>query len=134
MKRLGQSEPSLLYSRLTPYLADLILNQMVHNKLATLASLADPVRMGIVTQLAKGDASVSALAAPFDMSLQAVRKHLGVLESAGVVQSRKNGRVRLCTLRKDPIEDAVSWLGTRAKLWDTRLDALATIVENRRLK
>lgn len=105
---------------------------MVHNQLATLASLADPIRMGIVAQLANGDATVSALAAPFDMSLQAVRKHLSVLESAGVVESRKTGRVRLCMLRKDPIKDAVSWLGSRAKLWDTRLDALAMIVEKRR--
>ena len=100
----------------------------------TLAALADPVRMGIVTKLATADESVSALAAPFDISLQAVRKHLSVLESAGVVESRKNGRIRLCMLRKDPIEDAVSWLGSRAKLWETRLEALATIVENRRSK
>lgn len=88
--------------------------------------------MGIVTRLAQGDATVSALAAPYDMSLQAVRKHLTILESAGIVTSRKTGRVRLCMLRKGPIEDAVTWLNSRAKLWEDRLDALATVVENRR--
>ncbi len=105
---------------------------MVHNYIATFASLADPVRMGIVIRLAQGDAAVSALAAPYDMSLQAVRKHLTILESAGVVTSRKTGRVRLCMLRKEPMKEALSWLNSRARLWEDRLDALATVVENRR--
>jgi len=108
------------------------VNHMVHNSIATLASLADPVRMGIVAQLAGGDATVGALAAPYDMSLQAVRKHLALLESAGLVASRKTGRVRLCSLQKAPIREAVSWLNSRARLWEDRLDALADVVEERR--
>jgi len=107
---------------------------MVHNSIATLASLADPVRMGIVAQLAEGDATVGALAAPYDMSLQAVRKHLALLESAGLVASRKTGRVRLCSLQKAPIREAMAWLNSRARLWEDRLDALADVVEERRPK
>lgn len=111
-----------------------IVNHMVHDSITTLASLADPVRIGIVARLAEGDATVSALAAPYDISLQAVRKHLALLEAAGLVTSRKTGRVRLCSLQKAPIRKAVSWLGSRARLWEDRLEALADIVEARRPK
>lgn len=120
--------------RLTQNRKAQIVNLMVHDSIATLASLADPVRIGIVARLAEGDASVSVLAAPYNISLQAVRKHLALLESAGLVTSRKTGRVRLCSLQKTPIRDAVSWLGSRARLWEDRLEALAGVVEERRPK
>lgn len=107
---------------------------MVHHASATFAALADPVRREIVTRLAAGEAPVTALAAPFDMSLQAVRKHLAVLESAGLVSSRKVGRVRLCALRQAPLKDAAQWIQSRIRLWDSRFDALADVVEKRRKK
>lgn len=103
---------------------------MVHS--AVFAALADPVRLDIVARLAVSDAGVAEIAAPYAMSLQAVRKHLAVLESAGVVRSEKTGRVRRCSIEPAPLEAAMIWLKDRARFWDERLDALATVVEQGR--
>lgn len=102
---------------------------MVHSEV--FAALGDPVRLDLVTRLAAGDAPVAALAAPYPMSLQAVRKHLAVLEGAGLVRSEKRGRVRRCRLEPEPLEAAMRWLKDRERLWSARLDALADVVEGR---
>lgn len=98
----------------------------------TFRALADPARRAIVAQLAEGAQPVSALAAPFDMSLQAVRKHLLILEDAGLVKSEKRGRVRQCRLEAAPLKDAANWLTKRAELWTGRLDALEQLLKGKK--
>jgi DNA-binding transcriptional ArsR family regulator len=102
----------------------------VVNLLATLdntfAALSDPTRRAILTKLSEGEQSVSALAEPLPMSLVAVGKHLGVLEQAGLVVSRKTGRTRMCALTPEPLRDAAAWIDHYRGFWSERLDALAT--------
>lgn len=104
---------------------------MVQYQPNVFAALADPVRLDIVARLAAGAAPVAEIAAAYPMTLQAVRKHLSVLEGAGVVKSEKRGRVRTCRLDPEPLEVAMAWLADRKALWSARLDALAVVVEGR---
>jgi DNA-binding transcriptional ArsR family regulator len=89
------------------------------------SALADPTRRAIVVRLAEGDASVSELAAPFDVTLPAVTKHLAVLERAGLLEHHKQGRVRHCRLVAAPMKVADDWLSTYRVFWERRLDSLA---------
>ena len=91
---------------------------------ATLAALADPSRRTILDHLARGPQSVTALAEPLGVSLPAVLKHLAVLEDARLVESRKKGRVRTCSLRPRGLDHTVGWLNERHRLWAGRLDRL----------
>ncbi len=107
------------------------LNQMVKRRPnsdaldAVFSALADPTRRGIVVRLAEGEASVSELARPFDVSLPAVTKHLAVLERAGLLEHHKQGRVRRCRLVAAPLRVADDWLSTYRVFWERRLDSLA---------
>jgi DNA-binding transcriptional ArsR family regulator len=92
---------------------------------AVFSALADPTRRAIVVRLSQGEASVSELAAPFDVSLPAVTKHLAVLERAGLLQHHKQGRVRHCRLVPTPMKVADDWLSTYRVFWERRLDSLA---------
>ena len=91
---------------------------------AVLAALADPSRRRILDQLASGPTSVSALAEPLGVSLPAVLKHVAVLEDAQLVVSRKEGRVRTCSLRPRGLDRTAHWLNERQRRWNTRLDHL----------
>jgi DNA-binding transcriptional ArsR family regulator len=95
----------------------------------TFAALADPTRVGIVTRLSRGVASVSELAEPFDMSLRAVLKHIEVLEDAGIVRTMKAGRVRRCELDRSQIEQASRWIEQVRHRWERRLDRLEDYVQ-----
>ena len=86
------------------------------------AALSDPTRRAVVERLAQGPASVSDLAAPHPMALPTFMKHLRVLEQAGLVQSIKKGRVRMCHLDATPLVTAQGWLAWQRRLWETRLD------------
>ena len=88
------------------------------------AALGDPTRAGLVERLAEGPASLSELAAPYEMSLTAVSKHVGVLVDAGWVARHKEGRVVTCRLRPEPLEELTSWLGDRRTFWTAALDRL----------
>ena len=92
-------------------------------------ALADPTRRAILARLALGETSVGELAEPFEMSLPAVSKHLGVLETAGLVQREKQGRVRRCQLDGRPLEAAATWIEAYRQFWETRLDSLARYLE-----
>ena len=92
-------------------------------------ALADPTRRAILARLALGETSVGELAEPFEMSLPAVSKHLGVLETAGLVQREKQGRVRRCQLDGRPLEAAATWIEHYRQFWETRLDSLARYLE-----
>jgi DNA-binding transcriptional ArsR family regulator len=98
----------------------------------TFAALADPTRRSIVARLAeRRSAAVSELAAPFDMSLPAILKHLGVLADAGLVMREKKGRIVTCRLDPAPLRDAAAILAHYQRYWSERLDALADFVESK---
>jgi DNA-binding transcriptional ArsR family regulator len=91
---------------------------------ATFSALADPTRRAIVERLTRGEASVGELAEPFAISLPAISKHLTVLERAGLVVRTKEGRVRHCRLIEEPMRDALGWMATYGRFWETQLDSL----------
>jgi DNA-binding transcriptional ArsR family regulator len=106
---------------------------MVNNQQAldsTFAALSDATRRGILARLATGEASVTELAQPYDMSLPAVSKHLRVLESAGLVARSKNGRVHRCRLEAAPMKSAAAWIEHYRQFWETQLDSLQRYLEN----
>jgi len=88
----------------------------------TFGALADPTRRRILAQLAKGDGCVTALAQPHAMSLAAVSKHLIVLEKAGLVKRRRNGRVHSLALEAKPMREARAWIDRYRKFWEGNLD------------
>jgi DNA-binding transcriptional ArsR family regulator len=94
----------------------------------TFAALADPTRREILVTLADGDRTVSDLAKPFDMSLPAITKHLGVLERAGLVSSEREGRVRRCHLERDPLTDAMRWIADYGRFWEESFDSLERLL------
>jgi DNA-binding transcriptional ArsR family regulator len=96
---------------------------------AAFAALADPTRRGVLEQLGRGDASISDLAERFRMTLTGMKKHVGVLEQAGLVATRKVGRVRTCRLGPRRLEEATAWLERYRRRWDERFDELDQVVE-----
>ena len=97
---------------------------------ATFHALADPTRRGILAQLALGEASVGELAAPYDMSLPAISKHLKVLEGAGFLIREKDGRVHRCRLESAPMKEAADWIDQYRRFWEGQLDRLAEYLEH----
>jgi DNA-binding transcriptional ArsR family regulator len=91
---------------------------------AVFSALADPTRREILARLSEGEASVSELAEPFEMSLPAVSKHLGVLEDAGLLTREKEGRVRHCRLITEPMQDALEWIARYGRFWEAQFDSL----------
>ncbi len=91
-------------------------------------ALADPTRRAILERLTAGEASVSELARPLDMSLAAVVQHVQMLEESGLVRSRKRGRVRTCRIGSGALHAAEGWLSQRRALWARRLDRLGTLL------
>ncbi len=91
---------------------------------ATFAALADPTRRAILARLAEGESSVSALAAPFAMSLPAVTKHLKVLERAGLITRARQAQWRPCRLDAQPLRDASDWMGQYRQFWEQHFDRL----------
>ena len=91
---------------------------------ATFAALADPTRRAILARLVSGAASVTELAAPFEMSLPAVSKHLKVLERAGLVVRGREAQWRPCRLDAAPLKDAAEWLDRYRRFWEESLDRL----------
>lgn len=90
----------------------------------TLSALADPTRRGILARLASGEATVSELAEPYDMSLAAVSKHLKVLENAGLISRSKEAQWRPCKLEAAPMAEVADWVETYRRFWDESLDRL----------
>lgn len=90
----------------------------------TFAALADPTRRAILARLALGETSVTELAAPFEMSMPAVSKHLKVLERAGLIVRGREAQWRPCTLRAAPLEDVAGWIEHYRRFWEQSLDRL----------
>ena len=91
---------------------------------ATFSALADPTRRAILARLASGEASVTELAEPFDISLPAVSKHLKVLERAGLIARNREAQWRRCRLEAAPLRGAADWLDLYREFWEERLDRL----------
>jgi DNA-binding transcriptional ArsR family regulator len=92
-------------------------------------ALSDPSRRQMIDRLAQGPASVSELARPLQMTLAAVVQHVQVLESSGLIESRKTGRVRTCSINQDALRSAEQWLTDRRTVWQRRLDRLGAVLD-----
>src|SRR5215468_4567509 len=91
---------------------------------ASFGALSDATRRGVLEQLGRADASITALAERFRMTLTGMKKHVGVLEQAGLVSTEKVGRVRTCKLGPRGLEEEAAWMQQRRALWEARFDAL----------
>src|SRR5947209_4554820 len=94
------------------------------------AALADPVRRAVLTRLDGADLLVSELAAPFDISLQAVSRHIQVLVRAGLVRQERTGRISRCRLDAGPIFEAALWLNRYSKYWQSQFETLAVWLDH----
>src|SRR5947209_7068581 len=97
---------------------------------ASFAALSDVTRRGVLEQLGRADASITQLAEKFHMTLTGMKKHIGVLEQAGLVTTEKVGRVRTCKLGLRRLEEEAAWIETYRQVWDARFDELDKIVES----
>ena len=97
---------------------------------ATLAALADPTRRAILQRLSRGEARVTDLARPFAMSLNAVSKHIRMLERARLVRRRRVGREHLLSLDPAPLDQAAAWIDAQRATWTARLDALDVLLRD----
>jgi len=96
---------------------------------SSFAALSDATRRGVLEQLARADASITELAGKFHMTLTGMKKHVGVLEQAGLVTTKKIGRVRTCRLGPRRLEEETAWLESYRRRWDERFDELDRVVE-----
>jgi DNA-binding transcriptional ArsR family regulator len=96
----------------------------------TFGALADPTRRAILVRLARGEATVGELAAPFDISLPAVSRHLKVLERAALISNARTGKQRRCRLRPEALVSAQEWLDFNRRFWNGSLDRLASHLKN----
>jgi DNA-binding transcriptional ArsR family regulator len=101
---------------------------------ATFAALADPTRRAILARVATGEASVSELARPFDMSLPAISKHLKVLERAGLIVRGREAQWRPCRLKAEPLKHAARWIDDYKQHWEQNLDRLDSYLHQLRAK
>ena len=101
---------------------------------ASFAALSDATRRGVLEQLGRADASITDLAEKFHMTLTGMKKHVGVLERAGLVATQKVGRVRTCKLGRRRLEEETGWLERYRQLWASRFDELDKVVEELKQK
>src|SRR6187397_2423192 len=101
---------------------------------ATFAALSDATRRGVLERLGRSDASITDLAGTFHMTLTGMKKHVGVLEQAGLVTTEKVGRVRTCMLGPRRLEEEREWIERHRQLWDARFDELDKVIEELKRK
>ena len=101
---------------------------------ASFSALSDATRRGVLEQLGRAEASITDLAERFNMTLTGMKKHVGVLERAGLVTTAKVGRVRTCTLGLKGLAEEAAWIERHRQLWAARFDALDEIVEDLKRK
>jgi DNA-binding transcriptional ArsR family regulator len=101
---------------------------------ASFAALSDATRRGVLEQLGRADASITDLASKFQMTLTGMKKHVGVLERAGLVTTQKIGRVRTCKLGLRRLEEEAAWIESYRQLWTARFDELDKVVEELKRK
>ena len=103
--------------------------QYSHQLDQTFAALADPTRRGIVERLEEGSATITELAEPYAMSLTGLKKHVRILEAAGLVTTEKVGRTRVCSLGPRDLRDLQTWVERYRRMLDERLDRLGELLE-----
>jgi len=101
---------------------------------AAFAALADATRRGVLEQLGRADASITVLAERFDMTLTGMKKHVGVLEDAGLVATAKVGRVRTCRLGPRQLDEVTAWIDRYRQMWSARFDELDQVIEDMKQK
>ena len=101
---------------------------------ASFAALSDATRRGVLEQLGRADASITDLAEKFHMTLTGMKKHVGVLEQAGLVMTEKVGRVRTCRLGPRRLEEETAWIERHRQLWASRFHELDEVVEELKQK
>ena len=101
---------------------------------ASFAALSDATRRGVLEHLGRSDASITQLAERFHMTLTGMKKHVGVLEQAGLVTTEKVGRMRTCLIGSSRLEEELAWIENYRRLWAARFDELDNIVEELKLK
>jgi DNA-binding transcriptional ArsR family regulator len=101
---------------------------------ASFAALSDATRRGVLEQLGRADASITDLASKFHMTLTGMKKHVGVLEQAGLVATVKVGRVRTCKLGLRRLEEEAAWIESYRQLWSARFEALDNVIEELKRK
>lgn len=101
---------------------------------ASFAALSDSTRRGVLEQLGRAEASITDLAQKFHMTLTGMKKHVSVLERAGLVTTEKVGRVRTCKLGLRGLEEEAAWIERHRRFWDARFDALDEVVEELKSK
>lgn len=101
---------------------------------ATFGALSDATRRGILEQLGRADASITALAERFQMTLTGMKKHVRVLEQAGLVMTEKVGRVRTCRLGKRALDEEAAWIDCHRQLWAARFNELESVVQELKQK
>lgn len=121
-----------------PPMPEPTLNHMVqysHDHFnASFAALSDVTRRGVLEQLARADASITDLAVKFDMSLTGMKKHVGILEQAGLVTTEKIGRVRTCRLGTCRLEEEAAWIERYRQMWAARFETLDKVIEELKRK
>ncbi len=119
-----------------PVIRALTLNCMVQYQYldASFAALSDATRRGVLVQLGRADSSITDLAEKFHMTLTGMKKHIGVLEQAGLVVTEKIGRVRTCKLGPRQLAEETAWIEAYRELWASRFDALDRVVEELKQK
>ena len=129
-----RGRPPLAYRQLVCY----ILNHMVQYSQtrfdASFAALSDATRRGVLERLGRADASITELAGKFHMTLTGMKKHVGVLEQAGLVTTEKVGRVRTCKLGLCRLEEEAAWIEKYRQLWAARFDELDKVVDELKQK
>src|ERR671916_742655 len=111
------------------------MNTQMSDRLdATFAALADPTRRAILARLARGEASVTELAEPFEMTLPGISKHLKVLERAGLIERGREAQWRPCRLRAKPLKQAADWMEHYRRFWDESFDRLDDYLEQLQAK
>ena len=101
---------------------------------ASFSALSDATRRGVLEQLGRADASITDLADTFHMTLTGMKKHVGVLEQAGLVTTEKVGRVRTCKLGPRRLEEETAWIERYRQLWASRFDELDKVIEEQKQK
>src|SRR5467141_1745231 len=125
----GCSWPPLAMPQRLCYILNHMVQYMTTRLDTSFAALSDATRRGVLGQLGRADASITDLAEKFHMTLTGMKKHVGVLEQAGLVTTKKIGRVRTCRLGPRRLEEETAWLERYRQRWDERFDALDKVVE-----
>src|SRR4051812_27578389 len=131
---LRSSRPPLAMPQRLHYILNHMVQYMTTRLDTSFAALSDATRRGVLELLGRSDASITDLAGKFHMTLTGMKKHVGVLEEAGLVTTEKVGRVRTCKLGPRRLEELTAWLERYRQIWDARFDELEKVVDELKRK